>query len=142
MAYSTPQYDYTKSTNSATLNKGLQDISQNYGRFLSQERFRRGLGDANRQFKDQFPRVARNFNSRGIYDSGLRREAQQKNAQDYQRQTDRYRYDYAAEQNADQQAQGLRDAAYQNQLAALFEEFKRQQAAGFDPFANIKGMIY
>lgn len=140
MAYGTPTYSYGRQTNDLTTNKGLQDVAQNYGRFLSQERFRRGLSDAGRQFKqERFPQIGRNFNRRNMYHSGLRKQAQQQEAQNFQRQTDRFRQDYAQEQGAMSQQQAIRDAGYQRAMLALFEELQQARAAGFDPYASIRG---
>lgn len=136
--YSTPTYDYGRQTNQLTTNKGLQDIAQNYGRFLSQERFRRGLSDANRTFKqDRFPQIGRSFNRRGMYHSGLRKQAQTREAQNFQRQTDRFRQDYGQEQAMMNQTQAFRDAQYQQAMLALFEDMQRQRAAGYNPYQGI-----
>lgn len=140
MAYGTPTYDYGRQANTLTQNKGLTDIAQNYGRFLSQERFRRGTSDANRMFKqERFPRIGRNFNRRGLFHSGLRKQAQTDEAQDFQRQTDRFRQDYGAEQAAFEQSQAFRDAGYQQALLSLYEEMQKARAGGYDPYAAIRG---
>lgn len=140
MAYSTPTYDYGRQANTLTTNKGLQDIAQNYGRFLSQERFRRGLSDGERTFKQNvFPQIGRQYNRRGLYHSGLRQGAQRESAQDFQRQTDRFRQDYGQEQAMMEQQQAFRDTQYQQALLALYEDMQRQRAAGYDPFATIRG---
>ena len=139
--YSTPTYDYGRQANTLTTNKGMTDIAQNYGRFLGQERFRRGLDDGQRQFKENFPTIGRSFNQRGLYHSGLRREAQTNEAQDFQRQTDRYRQDFAAEENMFQQQQALQDAQYQQALLSLYEQMQQQRAASFDPFASVTGLL-
>jgi len=139
MAYATPTYDYGREANRLTLDKGIQDVTQDYGRFLSQERFRRGMSDANRQFKDRFPNIARGYNRRGMYNSGIRRGAQQQEAQEFQRQTDRFRQDYAAEQQLQEQLRAFGDARHQMSLNDLFENMQRQRAAGYDPFAAYRG---
>lgn len=139
--YGTPTYNYGRQANSLTTNKGLQDIAQNYGRFLSQERFRRGNQDAQRQFQKQFPKIGRSYNRRGLYHSGLRKGAQREEAQDFQRQGDRYRWDYTQDQAFGQQQQALRDAQYQQAMLGLFEEMQGQRAAGYDPFAAIRGLL-
>jgi len=139
MAYSTPSYDYGMQTNQLTTDKGIQDVMQNYGRFLGQERFRRGMSDANRMFKEQFPNIGRSYNRRGLYHSGLRRGAQTQEAQNFQRQTDRFRQDYATEQSALEQQQALRDAQYQNAMLSLYEQMQQARAAGYDPYGALRG---
>lgn len=139
MAYQTPTYDYGSATNRLTLDKGLQDVMQNYGRYLGQERFRRGMSDAQRMFKQQFPGIGRSYNRRGLYHSGLRRGAQQNEAQEFQRQTDRFRQDYATEQAAMEQQQALRDASYQQALLDMYAQMQQQRAAGYNPFEGVGG---
>lgn len=139
--YSTPSYSYGVQANNLTTNKGLTDIAQNYGRFLSQERFRRGLDDGQRQFKENFPGIGRSYNRRGLYHSGLRREAQTNEAQDFQRQTDRYRQDFGASEAQFEQQKAFRDAQYQQALLGLYEQLQQQRAAGFNPFASIQGVL-
>ena len=139
--FQTPTYDYGSAANRLTTSKGLDDIAQTYGRFLSQERHRRTMGDANRQFKREFPKVGSSFNARGLYDSGLRREGQQRYAQDYQRFNDRQNYDYGVQQAASAQSDVLRNAQYQQALLGLYEQMQKQRAAGYDPFAALGGLF-
>ena len=141
MAFQTPTYDFGSRQNRLTQNKGLQDSAQNYGRFLSQERFRRGLDDGQRQFQKRFPQVGRSFNARGLYNSGLRKQGQQEEAQDFQRQTDRYRFDQTANEFQFDNAQAARDAAYQDELLQLYAQMQQQRAAGYDPYAAVKGIL-
>lgn len=137
MSYSTPMYDYDTGVNNLTTQKGLSDIAQTYGRFLSQERFRRGNEDRGRQFHESFPRVGRSMNRRGIYDSGIRREAQQKLAEDFQRQGDRARWDFGAETQGQDIQGALGDAAFQQALFDLASQYQKSRATGFDPFAGL-----
>ena len=141
MAFNTPTFDYSRATNNLTTDKGLQDNAQDYGRFLSQERFRRGLGDADRQFKDRFPKVGQGFQNRGMYNSGLRKEGQNKFAGDYQRNVNNARFDFGAQEFGQEQSNTDRQAGYQRALLSLFEQLQQARGAGFDPFAGIKSQI-
>lgn len=139
MAYTTPTYDYGRAQSDLTLNKGLQDQASAYGRFLGQERHRRGLEDTTRGFRQNFPRVAQSYQNRGFYNSGLRREGQQKYGEGFQRDVSRQNYDQALQESAFEQAQALRDAQYQAALRDLFERMQAMRAQD-DPFAQIGGL--
>ena len=53
--------------------KYTQDAATNaYGRFISQQRGERSLGDMNRSFKRSFPNFQANFNQRGLSQPGVR----------------------------------------------------------------------
>lgn len=141
MAYSTPTYDFGRQTNDLTTTKGLQDNAQEFGRFLSQERFRRGQSEANRVFQERFPKIGSSFNSRGLYHSGLRREGQRKEAEAFQRGTDNARFEQGAAETQMDMQQTMRDQQYQLALQSLVEQLQKARATTFDPFASIGGVI-
>ena len=138
MAYGTPIYNYETARSGLTQNKGLEDVARNYGRFMSQERFRRGSEDNTRQFTQGLPKVGSRFNRRGMYNSGLRREGQQNFAQDFERAQGRLQWDQAADQSQTDMAQSAADARYQQALLELFERQQAERAAGYDPFAGLR----
>lgn len=140
-AYATPSYDYGIKANQLTLNKGLSDISADFGRFMNQERYRRSQGDAQREFSDRFPRVGAQYNRRGLWNSGLRKEGQQREAQDFQRGMDRMQYDFTANQAQADQSQALSDASYQQALLGLFDQMQRERAATYDPYAALRQLL-
>jgi len=140
MAFNTPTYDYGLATNKLSTNKGLADQAQTFGRFLSQERHRRGLADTNRTFQDRFPRVGQGFQNRGLYHSGLRREGQRKEAESFQRGVGQQNFEFGVGEAAAEQAQTFRDAQYQQALLDLFDQMQRARA-GQDPFASLNGVI-
>jgi hypothetical protein len=140
MAYETPGYNYASQTNALAQNKGLSDVANNYGRFLSQERFRRQGEDAGNQFRRNMPKVGGSYNRRGIYNSGLRREGQRRYAGDYQRDVNRMGYDQAAEAQQFDMVQTQSDAAYQQALNDLYNQYQYSRAAGYDPFAAVRSM--
>jgi hypothetical protein len=141
MAYTTPTYDYGRQANDLTTNKGLQDNAQDYGRFLSQERFRRGLGDANRSFKQNFPKIGAGFNARGIYNSGLRKQGQQQEAEEYQRGVTNAQFEQGARETQFEQQRTMGNAQYQQALQTLFENMQRARATQFDPYAGVGGFV-
>ena len=138
MSYGTPTYNYEQSRSALTQNKGLEDVARNYGRFMSQERFRRGNEDNTRQFQQGLPKVGTHFNRRGMWNSGLRRQGQQQYAQDFQRGQSRLQFDQAADTAQTDMAQTASDAQYQQALLQLYERMQAESAAGFDPFAAVK----
>lgn len=139
MAYTTPTYDYGKAQSDLTLNKGLQDQAGDYGRFLGQERHRRGLEDTTRNFKQSFPKVAQSYQNRGFYHSGVRKQGQQQYGEGFQRDVSRQNYDWAGQETGFAQAQAIRDAQYQAALRDLFERMQAMRAQD-DPFAQIGGL--
>lgn len=138
MAYGTPIYNYESARSGLTQNKGLEDVARNYGRFMSQERFRRAGEDQTLGFKRQLPRVGSRFNRRGMYNSGLRRQGQQEFANDFQRQQARLQYDQGAEATQADMAQAAADARYQQELLRLYEEQQYARTAGYDPLAAVR----
>ena len=131
--YNTPQYDYAQRVNSLNRQKGMSDVAHEYGNFVGQQRFQRAQGDRARQFKDRFPAVQRPYAKRGFYDSGLRREAQQRAAQDFQRQDERALAQYGEDQGMRGIQRAQSDVAYQDALLALFNELQYGRAQ-YDPF--------
>lgn len=138
MAYGTPTYDYEQQRSGLTQRKGLEDVGRDYGRFMSQERFRRQNMDQGSEFRDKFPKVGTHFNRRGMWNSGLRRQGQQRFAQDFAENQGRTRFDQAAEMSQIDQQQAMSDANYQQALLQLFEQMQAQRAAGYDPFAAVR----
>ena len=138
MAYDAPSYDYARRVQETTHNKNMGDIAGDYGRFISQERFRRTTGDMGDQFRRQMPKVGSQFNRRGIYNSGLRQQGQRDFAQNYQQQLGRAQYDQAAEEQKFGLERSASDANYKILLQQLFEQLQGQRAQGYDPYAAVR----
>ena len=100
------------------------DRAQNaYGRFLSQQRGSRSLGDLSRNFNRQLPSYRASFSQRGLYGPGINSGTMQRSMSnylgDYARDYGRIQQDATQEaQNYDLQAAQL-DAYYNNSLQAL-----------------------
>lgn len=81
---------YQRSRGDIDYQYGTQSINNAYGRFLSQQRGQRGLGDMTRQFQRQYPRVAASFGQRGLggggINSGVQRQSMQRYIGDYGRE--------------------------------------------------------
>jgi hypothetical protein len=141
MAYDTNAYSYTTATNDLAKRKGLEDVAGDYGRFMSQERFRRGNADRESAFKQRFPQIGSQFNRRGMWNSGNRLQGQRDFSQNFQDANSRAQFDQGAEEQKFQLERTASDAAYQAALQQLFEQFSVQRAAGYDPFAAIRGTL-
>ena len=103
-----------------------------YGRFLSQQRGERSLGDMSRKFNRTLPTYRAGFGARGLQGSGVSSGVQQRAMSnylgDYARDYGRVQQDATQEaQNYDLQAAQL-DAYYNNSLAAL-EQSKQAEIA-------------
>lgn len=138
MAYGTPTFDYERRRSGLAQQKGLEDVGRDYGRFMSQERFRRQNQDMGTQFRDKFPKVGSHFNQRGLWNSGLRKQGQNRFAQDFEQAQSRSRFDQAADASMTDMAQTVSDSNYQQALLSLFEQMQAQRAAGYDPFAAVR----
>jgi hypothetical protein len=100
-----------------------------YGRFLSQQRGERGLGDMTRTFNRSLPNAYASYNKRGLGGPGIRSGTQQRAMGNY---LGDYAQDYGrAQQDLSQSLQqydltGQQNTAdYQNSLANL--ELQKQQ---------------
>jgi hypothetical protein len=109
------------------------DRAQNaYGRFLSQQRGSRSLGDMQRTFRRQLPQNRASFGQRGLSGGGINSGTMQRSMGqylgDYARDYGRVQQDATQEaQNYDLQGAQL-DAYYNNSLAAL-EQRKQSEIA-------------
>jgi hypothetical protein len=109
------------------------DRAQNaYGRFLSQQRGERSLGDMSRNFNRGLPNYKAGFGQRGLAGPGIRSGVMQRSMGnylgDYARDYGRVQQDATQEaQNYDMEAARL-DADYNNGLAAI-ERDKQNEIA-------------
>ncbi|HUW02460.1 MAG TPA: hypothetical protein VMW08_08940 [Acidimicrobiales bacterium] len=112
MAYTAPDYgNYTRQKADIDYDHGNQSTQNAYGRFLGQQRFERGVGDADRQFKRQYTPYKASFGQRGLsgggINSGAMKESMGRFVGDYGRDVQRAHQDQTlTNQNYDmQQAQ-------------------------------------
>lgn len=103
-----------------------------YGRFLSQQRGERSLGDMSRSFNRGLPNFKASFGQRGLGGPGIRSGAMQRSMGnmlgDYARDYGRVQQDALQEaQNYDLQSAQM-DAYYNNSLAAI-EQRKQAEIA-------------
>lgn len=134
--YGTPAYDYSKATSNLTRSKSQSDAMQDYGRFLGQTQFRRQRRNMGQEAERNFPRVQQAYNRRGMLNSGLRREGQQRYMQDYARNLGDLSFDQAAMNQGYDMRRAQGDANYQAALMDLYERFQAQRAQQ-DPFQAV-----
>ena len=134
--YGTPGYDYTAATNRLTQNHNAQQASQEYGRFLGQQRFRRQQGDMARDFTKGIPKVQQHYSDRGLGRSGMKQRSQREFGQDTQRQMQRHQQDWAGQQQGWALQDSQEDAMYNQNLLDLYEQFAARRAIG-SPFDQV-----
>ena len=112
-------------------NKYAQDnAAQEYGRFISQQRFGRQMDDMNRNYMRAFPKFTGRWAGRLGSDvkSGVFNQDLANNVNDYGRQLNQVTQDQATEMGNYAATQAQRDAAYQRALLALQEQFAYERA--------------
>ena len=116
--------DYEYSTNSAT---------NAFGRFLSQQRGQRSLGDQKRNFGRAYPKYGAQFNQRGLASAGVTSGVQQQAMR-------RFTGDYAREATRTQQdmTQGLQQYDLQQNRTDAWkqQQYAEIEAAKADEIAN------
>jgi hypothetical protein len=115
--------DYTREANDLQYRYNTDRAQNAYGRFLSQQRGARSLGDLTRGFQRQLPTYRAHFGQRGLAGAGINSGTMQRAMGtylgDYARDYGRVQQDATQEaQNYDLQAAQL-DAYYNNSLADL-----------------------
>lgn len=94
MAYTAPDYGgYTRKAADVDYDYGNQSTQNAYGRFLGQQRFERGIGDASRNFGRAYAPQKASFGRRGLsgggVNSGVMRESMNRFVGDYGRDVNR-----------------------------------------------------
>lgn len=123
-------------------NKYNQDnAAQEYGRFISQQRFGRQFDDMNRNYMRAFPGFTGKWAGRLGSDvkSGVFNQDLGNYVNDYGRQMNQLTEDQASTMGNYQMQQAQRDAAYQRALLALNEQLAAERAA-VSPFAAYQGV--
>lgn len=115
--------DYNRQANDLQYRYNTDRAQNAYGRFLSQQRGSRSLGDLSRGFNRQLPGFKAQFGQRGLSGPGITSGVMQRSMGnylgDYARDYGRIQQDATQEaQNYDLQGSQM-DAMYNNSLAAL-----------------------
>lgn len=122
-------------------NRYAQDnAAQEFGRFLSQQRFSRQRRDMDEGFQRTFPRLTGRWagrNTQGVR-SGVMTDQIMNTSNAYARQLADLDADQAAQEGQFAGGQAARTAAYRRNLLMLQEELARQRAAQ-NPFAAFGG---
>ena len=123
MAYEPPDYGgYERQTADVNYKYGQDSITNAYGRFISQQRGSRNLGDLSRNFGRAMPGQQASFGQRGLAGGGIKSGA-------YQNSMNRFTGDYArnylrSQQDTTQELQGY------DMNQANMEEWRQQSLAG------------
>jgi hypothetical protein len=117
---------YQQQSNDATYRYNTEKSTNAYGRFLSQQRGERGLGDLSKSFNRGLPSYKAQFGQRGLAGPGIRSGAMGRSMSnllgDYATDYGRMQQDATEEaRNYDLQSAQL-DAAYNNSLAAIEQQ--------------------
>lgn len=114
---------YTQQANDLSYRYNTDRATNAYGRFLSQQRGERGLGDLSRNFKQSLPSYRAQWGQRGLAGSGIQSGTMQRSMGNY---LGGYARDYGRiQQDATQEAQNYdlqaaqMDAAYNNSLLGI-----------------------
>ena len=135
MAYNPPNYGGYQRQKADVQHKYSQDATTNaYGRFISQQRGTRNLGDNQRRYKREMPRQTAQFGQRGLsaggVNSGVMNESMNRFVGDYARQQGRATQDLSGElQQYDLRQAGM-DNWRQRQMASI--EAEKQNAIAND----------
>lgn len=136
MAYGTPTYDFEQARGGLAKTKAITDQSNEFGRFLGQERFRRSKEDMGTDFKRNFPKVGGSYNRRGIWNSGLRKKGQRTAVDATNKNFRRLAEAQATEDAQWDMRQASDNANYEAELLALYDRMQASRAAGYDPYAG------
>lgn len=134
-------YDYERNL-ADTQDRYAQDNATNqYARFISQQRFSRNKDAANQSFQRGFPSgVKRMNNGMGSHvRSGVFQDRLQQSFGDFNQNMGQMEADNAGQESQFATQQSLRDAQYQRALLLLQEQLAASQA-GTDPFASYQNV--
>lgn len=135
MAYEPPSYgDYDRQKADVNYRYGTDAATNAYGRFLSQQRGERGLGDSYRGYQRQFPRQTAQFGQRGLsgsgVSSGVMRNSMNNYIGDFARNYGRQQQDLTQNLQQYDLGQSNMNAWYQQQMQAI--EAQKQRAIADD----------
>lgn len=120
MAYQAPNYGgYTRSAADVDYDYGNRSTQNAFGRFLGQQRFERGRGDASRSFGRQYTPYKASFGQRGLSGGGI-------NSGSMQESMGRFVGDFARDDLRANQGQTLQNQNYDLQQANLDQWRQRE----------------
>jgi hypothetical protein len=125
MSYQPPDYGgYERQKADVNYNYGTQSVQNAYGRFISQQRGSRSLGDLSRNFGRQMPSYKANFAQRGLAGGGIKSGA-------YKNSMNRFVGDYSRDYLRGQQDMTQELQGYDLNQANL-DEWRQQSLAGIE----------
>ena len=146
MAYTPPAYgDYTRQKADTQYKYGQDSISNAYGRFISQQRGERGLGDSYRGYQRQFPQQTAQFGRRGLSGSGVNSGVMQNSMNnfvgDFARDYGRQQQDLTMGLQGFDLSQSNLDAWRDQQMAAIEAQKQRAIADDASQLTYIRQMV-
>lgn len=147
MAYSPPDYGgYERQTADVNYKHSQDSITNAYGRFISQQRGSRNLGDLSRGFGEQLPSYKSSFGQRGLSGGGVKSGAMQQSMNryvgDYSRQYGRMQQDNTMELQGFDLNQANMNEYRQQSLAGIQSQKAREiadTAASLEAIRQIVG---
>ena len=137
-------YSYESGVNDLTRKYGQDQAVNDYARFISQRRSKRGLDDAQRTFQRSIPGfMGQTGARRGINSdvrSGMFAEGVGNFAGDYARNYNRALEDEAGTMAGVDLQRSQGQADYEAQLRALYERLQQERGA-VDPVAALRGLV-
>ena len=135
MAYTPPAYgEYERQKADTNYKYGNESVNNAYGRFISQQRGERGLGDSFRGYQRAFPQQTSSFGRRGLsgsgIDSGVMRNSMNNFVGDFARNYGRQQNDLTQELQGYDWKQSNMDAWRESALAGI--EADKQRAIAND----------
>lgn len=146
MPYSAPDYGgYERQTADVNYKYGQDSITNAYGRFISQQRGSRSLGDLSRQFGREMPGYTSSFSQRGLagggINSGAMRQSMNNYVGDYARNYGRAQQDMTQELQQYDLSQANLDEYRQQSLAGIQAQKARDIADTAAALENIRAIV-
>lgn len=146
MAYQPPAYgDYERQKADVNYKYGTDSTTNAYGRFISQQRGERGLGDSYRGYQRQFPRQTASFGQRGLsgsgVSSGVMRNSMNNFVGDFARDYGRQQQDLTQNLQQFDLGQVNLDAWRQQQMQAIEAQKQRDIANDASQLEYLRAMV-
>ncbi len=146
MAYNPPDYGgYERQKADVDYQYGSDSATNAYGRFLSQQRGRRSLGDMSRSFGRQTPKQVSSFGQRGLSGGGITSGAMNQSMRnyvgDYARQYGRQQQDNTMELQQYDLNQANMDAWRQQSLAGIEAQKANDIAAAAENLEYLRELV-
>ena len=146
MAYETPAYgNYERQKADVNYKYGTEATTNAYGRFISQQRGQRNLGDSYRGYQRQFPQQTAQFGRRGLsgpgVSSGVMKNSMNNFVGDFARNYGRQQQDMTQNLQQFDLGQVNLDAWRQQQMAAIEAQKQRDIANDASQLEYLRSIV-